>query len=196
VSEILRSDRMALAQPRRHAHALATACPIQIVWGIDMSEHRSSPNITQNIFGIIDQGSRRVLTIDTMREKSSIAILRLLLDAIKHYGKPKKIRTDNEAVFTSWVFAFALRWLGICHQTAMPMDERPDRTRVVNLQTTAADVRPTQRSRTAGNARHVRTCSRRINRLSACFAGAAVHGCVNRPLKTCCRWYFSSLLEP
>ena len=69
---------------------------------------------------IIDHGSRRVLTIGILGEKSSIALLRLLLHAIKHYGKPRKIRTGNEAVFTSWGFAFALRWLGIRHERIKP----------------------------------------------------------------------------
>lgn len=116
VSDILREYRMKIAKPQRYAHGIQTACPIRTVWGIDMTEHRWSSNIPQLIFGVIDHGSRRVLKLDTLREKSSIALLRLLLDAIEHYGKPKKIRTDNEAVFTSWVFAFALRWLGIRHE--------------------------------------------------------------------------------
>ncbi len=38
---------------------------------------------------IIDHGSRRVLTIGILGEKSSIALSRLLLHAIKHYGKPR-----------------------------------------------------------------------------------------------------------
>jgi putative transposase len=120
VSNILRKYRLTLTQPQRYAHDIDTACPSRTVWGIDMTGYRWSANISQLIFGIIDHGSRRVLKLQTIREKSSNALLRLLLDAIEHYGKPKKIRTDNEAVFTSWVFAFALRWLGIRHQRTMP----------------------------------------------------------------------------
>ena len=41
----------------------------------------------------------------------------------------------------------------------------------------------------------VRACSLRINRLCGCFAGATIHGCVDRPLKTNCRRYFSSPLS-
>jgi transposase InsO family protein len=61
-----------------------------------------------------------MLTFLALRDRSSIAILRWLLDAIEYYGKPKAIRTDNEAIFTSWVFAFALQWLGIRHQRTLP----------------------------------------------------------------------------
>lgn len=120
VSDVLRDDRMHLAQPRRYMHDIDTACPIRVVWGIDLTEHRLVPDIPQQIFGIIDHGSRRVLKLETLREKGSIALLRLLLEAIEQYGKPKSIRTDNEAIFTSWAFAFALRWLGIRHQRIEP----------------------------------------------------------------------------
>jgi putative transposase len=61
-----------------------------------------------------------VLKLEAVDNKSSISISRLLLNAIERYGKPKKIRTDNEAIFTSWVFAFALRWLGIKHERIEP----------------------------------------------------------------------------
>ena len=120
VSDILREYRMKIAKPQRYAHDIQTACPIRTTRGIDMTEHRRVANIPQLIFGIIDHGSRRVLQLETIREKSSITLLRLLLDAIEHYGKPKKIRTDNEAVFTSWVSAFALHWLSIHHERIKP----------------------------------------------------------------------------
>ena len=120
VSDILREYRMKIAKPQRYAHDIQTACPICTTWGVDMTEHRCSPDRPQPIFGIIDHGSRRVLKLDTLREKSSMALLRLLLDAIEHYGKPKKIRTDNEAVFTSLAFAFALCWIGIRHERIEP----------------------------------------------------------------------------
>lgn len=120
VSEILRDHHMSLAQPRCYMHTIGTACPILALWGIDLTECRWASHIPQPIFGIIDHGSRRVLKLESLREKSSIALLRLLLDAIEHYGKPRKIRTDNEAIFTSWVFAFALRWLGIRHERIEP----------------------------------------------------------------------------
>ena len=74
----------------------------------------------QPLLGILDQGSRRILTLHALRVRSSITILRLLLDAIEHYVKPKAVRTDNETIFTPWVFAFALQWQGIRHQQKLP----------------------------------------------------------------------------
>lgn len=61
-----------------------------------------------------------MLILRTQRDRSSITILRLLLDAIEHYGRPNAIRTDNEAIFTSWVFAFTLQWPGIRLQRTLP----------------------------------------------------------------------------
>ena len=48
--------------------------------------------------------------------KASITLLCVLCDAVEHYGKPRAIRTDNEAVFTSRIFRFGLWLLGIKHQ--------------------------------------------------------------------------------
>lgn len=120
VSEFLRDFRQWRASPARHSHTIATASAINLVWAIDLTEHRIEPKSRQALLGILDHGSRRMLSLDALRERTSIAILRLLLDAIEQYGKPKAIRTDNEAMFTSWVFAFALQWLGIRHQRTLP----------------------------------------------------------------------------
>jgi transposase InsO family protein len=92
------------------------ACAVNRVWAIDMIQHRIEPQMQQPLLGILDHGNRRMLTLRALGDRSPIIILRLLLDAIEHYGKPKSVRTDNEAIFTSWVFAFALQWLGIHHQ--------------------------------------------------------------------------------
>ena len=37
--------------------------------------------------------------------------------AIAQHGKPRKLRTDNEAIFNSWVFKGFLKLAGIQHQT-------------------------------------------------------------------------------
>jgi len=101
VSEFLRDFRQWRASPKRHLHSIDTAGAVNQVWAIDLTEHRIEPRTRQPLLGILDHGSRRMLTLDALRERTSIAILRLLLDAIEHYGKPKAIRTDNEAMFTS-----------------------------------------------------------------------------------------------
>jgi len=48
------------------------------------------------------------------------ALIRKLIQAIRRYGKPGIVRTDNESVFTSQAFRFALFLLGIGHQRTEP----------------------------------------------------------------------------
>ncbi|MBU1620965.1 MAG: DDE-type integrase/transposase/recombinase [Gammaproteobacteria bacterium] len=51
-----------------------------------------------------------------MRDKASVTLVRAICSAIELYGIPRLIRTDNEAVFTSRTFRWALKFLGIKHQ--------------------------------------------------------------------------------
>lgn len=120
VAEFLRDFKQWRSAPRRYAHSIDSACAVNRVWAIDLTEHRIEPQTPQPLLGILDHGSRRMLMFRALRDRSSITILRLLLDAIEHVGKSKAIRTDNEAAFTSWVFAFALQWLGIRHERTLP----------------------------------------------------------------------------
>ena len=97
-------------------------CPVPVnrTWGIDLTGKMDGDGATHSIFGIIDHGSRRAITLTALRDKSSIFLLRCLLDAIERFGMPRFVRTDNESVFTSRLFAFGLRWLGISHQRSDP----------------------------------------------------------------------------
>lgn len=49
-------------------------------------------------------------------DADKVAILRVVLDAVEAFGTPRFFRTDNEPVFASPVFSFALRLLGIRHR--------------------------------------------------------------------------------
>lgn len=120
VADFLRELKQWRAVPKRHAHAIDNACAVNRIWAIDMTQHRIEPQTQKPLLGILDHVSRRMLTLHALRYRSSIIILRLLLNAIELYGKPKAVRTDNEAIFTSRVFAFALQWLGIRHQRTLP----------------------------------------------------------------------------
>ncbi len=83
---------------------------------MDLTGKTDTQNKLHNILGIIDHGSRNCLCLKGLKSKASITLLRYLLDMIEHYGKPKIIRTDNEAVFTLRLFRFGLSWLNIKHQ--------------------------------------------------------------------------------
>jgi len=82
-----------------------------------MTGKTDSTRQLHNILGIIEHQSRCCLTLKSLADKASITLLENLIAAIKLYGKPKIIRTDNEAVFTSSLFRLGLWMLGIKYQT-------------------------------------------------------------------------------
>jgi len=90
--------------------------PKNIIWATDLTTITDSQNQRHQLLGIIDHGTRACLTLKTVQDKSTIRLLRALLDAIECYGKPKALRTDNEAVFCSRLFQLGLWLLGIQHQ--------------------------------------------------------------------------------
>jgi len=90
--------------------------PKNLIWGLDLTGKSDSSGKVHNILGIVEHHSRGCFCLMGLKDKASITLLRCLLDSIEKYGKPKLIRTDNEAVFTSRLFCFGLKVLGIRHQ--------------------------------------------------------------------------------
>lgn len=97
-------------------HRVPHTLPRNQVWAIDLTGKGDIAGGLHTIFGIADHGTRACLLLEAVKNKASITLLRALLDTIEKFGKPKSIRTDNEAVFTSRLFRFGLWWLGIKHQ--------------------------------------------------------------------------------
>jgi transposase InsO family protein len=119
VSEHLKKHRYAVLQLRRRLkHTKPRPLPAHKIWAMDMTGVPDHAQESQTVLGIIDHGSPWLLGLRRLRTKSSIALLRALLDAIEahDFQKPERLRTDNETVFTSRVFRFGLWWLGIRHQ--------------------------------------------------------------------------------
>jgi putative transposase len=82
--------------------------PKNCIWSMDLTTVSDNQKQPHTIFGVIDNGTRANLLLKTLENKASISLLRCLLDLIEIYGKPKAIRCDNEAVFTSRLFRFCL----------------------------------------------------------------------------------------
>ena len=101
---------------RKLKHKRPKALPHNLIWGIDLTGKTDAAGKLHNILGIIEHQSRACLTLKPLVDKSSIALLECIISTIKKYGKPKMIRTDNEAIFTSQLFRFGLWVLGIKHQ--------------------------------------------------------------------------------
>ena len=69
---------------------------------------------------ILDHASRACVRLQRLSDKSSWRLLQELVQAVKQYGRPQFVRTDNEAVLVSKLFRFGLWLLGIRHQRIEP----------------------------------------------------------------------------
>ena len=96
---------------RRPKHLKKNIC-----WGLDLTTVTDSEGRILTIFAIVDYGSRRCVCLQQINNKSSLMLLFYLFQTITCCGKPKAVKTDNEAVFTSFLFRCSLAIAGIKHQ--------------------------------------------------------------------------------
>lgn len=82
---------------------------------MDLTGKTDTEKNQHSILGIVEHHSRTCLMLSAMVDKSTITLLRCLLDLVERYQKPKIIRTDNEAVFTSRLFSLVLCLMRIKH---------------------------------------------------------------------------------
>ena len=148
----LRSPDIATARIRNPNPAPQTqtakpkAVPRDLIWGIDLTGKTDTNKNLHYLFGILDYGSRALLHLQVHHDKTSRTLIACINDVIRTHGKPKIIRTDNEAIFTSRLFRRGLKLLGIRHQLTdpgCPWQNGRDRTPVRHPKTKA---RPTHLS--------------------------------------------------
>jgi transposase InsO family protein len=114
---VVRKHRLEIEERRREwKRRIPSPMPVNRLWGMDLTGKADVERRVHPILGIVDQGSRLAVSLRALPDKATIAVLRALLDAIERFGRPRAVRTDNEAVFTSRLFRFALWLLGIRHQ--------------------------------------------------------------------------------
>ena len=117
VAEAVRRHQYEIQVMRRKIkHARPRPVPRNLVWAMDLTGKADATGKTHTIFGLIDHGSRALLNLATLPNKCSWTLLGYLFLAIGKYGKPRAIRTDNEACFTSHLFNTVLRLSGIRQQ--------------------------------------------------------------------------------
>lgn len=100
------------AKPRRVPHNL--------VWALDLTGKATRDGSTRLVLGILEHASRAALWLEALESKSSWSLVHRLIQAIQRYGKPGSVRTENDSVFVSRTFRFALLLLGIRHQRTAP----------------------------------------------------------------------------
>jgi transposase InsO family protein len=120
VAKTIKTQAYRLLRMEREIHnSKPRKMPKNTIWGIDLTEVRLDGQ-GMPVFGIIDHGTRACLTVQRIVDLSTIGILEVLFAAIKKFGKPKIIKSDNGSVFTSRLFGFVLMCLGIHHKRAEP----------------------------------------------------------------------------
>ena len=90
------------------------------IWGLDLTGKTDDQGQLHSILGILDHGTRANLTLAALTNKSTATLLHAIASCIEHFGKPQTLRTDNEAMFRSWLFRLSLWLVGIRHQRIEP----------------------------------------------------------------------------
>ena len=113
VYNVIKANNYAIIKQRKELkNKIPKAIPKNLIWSMDLTTIKQ-----QQIFGLIDNGSRALLTLKHLKDKSTINIIRAILNAIELYGKPKIIKSDNELLFTSKLMKIVLYILGIKQRT-------------------------------------------------------------------------------
>ncbi len=121
VSEFLREQRYEVEVLRRQIkNARPRSVPKNLVWALDLSGKATLGGSTRVVLGILEHASRAALRLEALETKSSWMLILKLIEAIRRYGKPQAVRTDNETIFVSRTFRFALLIFGIRHQRTDP----------------------------------------------------------------------------
>lgn len=121
VSEVIRAHRYEIDVLRRQIkNRKPRTVPKNLVWALDLTGKTILDGSTRAILGILDHASRAALWLEALESKSSWMLVHRLGHAIRRYGKPHAVRTDNEAVFVSRTFRASLFLLGIRHQRTDP----------------------------------------------------------------------------
>lgn len=121
VAELIRKHRYEIEILEREIkHRIPPPMVRNVLWGIDLTGKQVDNGAVFPILGILDHGSRRALTLQTLEHKSAWAILGQLFLVIDRFGKPRAVRTDNEVVFRCWRFRAVLAIVGIRQQFTVP----------------------------------------------------------------------------
>ena len=115
-----RHQYLILMAHRKLKHRVPRPMPRNRVWACDLlakADRQGQPHLA---LAILDHASRACLALQPLSDKSSWMLLRELVQAVKRYGRPTFVRTDNEAVLVSKRFRFGLWLLGIRQQRIEP----------------------------------------------------------------------------
>ena len=117
VADCLKANQYALPCLRKDMrNKLLRPVPVNTIWAMDLTFYTDASSKQQIALGFMDHGSRLVTCLQTLVNKRRWTLLGYLCLAVGKHGKPSRIRSDNEVVFTSFVFTTFLELVGIRHQ--------------------------------------------------------------------------------
>jgi transposase InsO family protein len=121
VADTCRKEQYRILHARRKLkHRVPRPMRRNRVWGCDLltkTDRQGQPHLA---LAVLDHGSRACLRLQRVADKSSLTLIHEVLEAVKRYGQPQYLRTDNEAVLVSRLFRFGLWLVGIRHQRIQP----------------------------------------------------------------------------
>ncbi len=121
VAEFIKKHACEIAERRRTMRRQRPAFfAVGHTWALDLTFVVSPDGFTFTVLGIIDHGSRKLLCLQALPSKCVFVLLGHLFLALAEYGLPTVIRTDNESMFTSHLWRFTLKTLGILHHRSPP----------------------------------------------------------------------------
>jgi putative transposase len=109
-----------LALRRKLRNRTPRSIAVNAVWALDLTFLTTPEGPMQTVLGIVDHGTRVIVRLEHLPRKCTWTLLGKLCLAIAAHGTPGSIRTDNESMFTSHLWARAFRWMGIRHQRSEP----------------------------------------------------------------------------
>lgn len=116
VANVLRINQSALLKLRQGIrHRIPGISRINHAWGADITGKYDLAGQLHFIFGIIDHGSRKLLSLIVTSKYSAHLVIHIQQTVAQH-GASRCIRTDNESCFTSPTWLAALNQAGIRHQ--------------------------------------------------------------------------------
>jgi putative transposase len=117
VATLLRDKRLAILRMRcALKHRVPRTLDKNRIWALDLTGKADLTGRQRLILGVLDHGTRAVLRLSELPDKSSLTILCELIATFRKFCIPRALRTDNERCFTSKPMRLALAMLGIKHQ--------------------------------------------------------------------------------
>ncbi|WP_171013912.1 hypothetical protein [Chitinivorax sp. B] len=117
VTEILKRHWLDLLRLRRHLkHRRPPDIPLNQVWGVDLTGKTNDTRQLHPILAVVEHGSRVALCLAALLNKAAWTLVGYLCLTIGRFGKPRFVRSDNEATFTGKVMRQFLQMAHIGHQ--------------------------------------------------------------------------------